>query len=211
MNLSRIICEFIHLDFIHVIIYTDFIMKNLHETLGSLIRRRRKELKMTAEELAIKVQVDRTYLSKMERHNFIPSLEVLMRLNAVLDLNTFIINDPAIRNKIKFPLTPEVFEKVYFEHTKSQNEVAGLFWEQIVAKKETSDKLFILDILSTLCGPEQLKNKSYLKAREKDFLNYIRNWRKAYAEFIKKYQEAEIQLILKDGILKYPLPYSNNK
>ncbi len=85
------------------IIYTDFIMKNLHETLGSLIRRRRKELKMTAEELAIKVQVDRTYLSKMERHNFIPSLEVLMRLNAVLDLNTFIINDPAIRNKIKFP------------------------------------------------------------------------------------------------------------
>ena len=45
--------------------------------LGQIIRARRKELNFTTEELAKKVGIDRTYLTKIEKYGWLPSPEVL--------------------------------------------------------------------------------------------------------------------------------------
>ena len=174
-------------------------MNHIKETLGSSIRKRRKELKLTAEELATRIQIDRTYLSKIERHNLVPSIEVLVRLNTILDLNRWI--DSSIRNKINLPLTPEVFEKVYLEHTKSNDKITGLFWEQITTKKEGSDKSFVLKLLSDKYGSGQLQNKSDFETKKNKVLKHLKNWRKAYLSFIDTYVQAELKLIDKFNIL----------
>ena len=49
-------------------------------TLGQMIRARRKKLGLTAEKLAIKSGIDRTYLSKIERHGYLPSPNVLLKI-----------------------------------------------------------------------------------------------------------------------------------
>ena len=49
-------------------------------SLGQLIRTRRKELGLTIEELARKVGIDRTYLTKIEKHDWLPSPEVLTHI-----------------------------------------------------------------------------------------------------------------------------------
>ncbi len=48
---------------------------------------RRKELGLTAEKLAEKVDINRTYISKIERHDFLPSAAVLTRIISVLKDN----------------------------------------------------------------------------------------------------------------------------
>jgi len=62
-------------------------MKN---DLGKSIRARRKELKITAEELAKKIGVDRTFISKIEAHGMLPSREVLKRMETVLKTNSLL-------------------------------------------------------------------------------------------------------------------------
>jgi len=54
-------------------------------SLGQMIRARRKKIGLTAEELAKKAGVDRTYLSKIERHGALPSPKVLNSIVAHLD------------------------------------------------------------------------------------------------------------------------------
>jgi transcriptional regulator with XRE-family HTH domain len=54
-------------------------------SLGQLIRARRKKLDLTIEELAIKVGIDRTYITKIERYGFLPSRKVID--NIVKNLN----------------------------------------------------------------------------------------------------------------------------
>jgi len=69
------------------------------ETLGSLLRARRKKLKLTTEELAKKAAIDRTYITKIEKHNKLPSPAVMEKICKVLSaddlFNTYI--------KIKYP------------------------------------------------------------------------------------------------------------
>jgi len=44
---------------------------------GSLLRRRRRELQLTAEELSQIAGIDRTYITKIEKHNKLPSLAIM--------------------------------------------------------------------------------------------------------------------------------------
>ena len=53
--------------------------------LGKAIRNRREELKITAEELAKKVGIDRTFVSKIENHGLLPSRLVLARIEKALN------------------------------------------------------------------------------------------------------------------------------
>ena len=57
----------------------------INASLGQLIRIRRKKLQLTAEDLANKVGIDRTYISKIENHDFLPSPKVLTKLVAQLN------------------------------------------------------------------------------------------------------------------------------
>jgi len=51
-------------------------MKN-ELNLGGFLRRRRRELRLTAEELSQIAGIDRTYITKIEKHNKLPSLAIM--------------------------------------------------------------------------------------------------------------------------------------
>lgn len=55
--------------------------------LGSIIHKRRKELGLTAEKLAQKAGVDRTYISKIENHSLIPAFHIILKLEDSLGIN----------------------------------------------------------------------------------------------------------------------------
>jgi transcriptional regulator with XRE-family HTH domain len=55
--------------------------------LASVVKGRRKELGLTQEDLAHKVNIDRTYASQIERAVANPSLNVLCELANVLDIS----------------------------------------------------------------------------------------------------------------------------
>lgn len=57
---------------------------------GELVKRLRKEQKLTGEELAKKVGVVRTYISKIEKHNLLPSIAVVRKLAEVLHSNLIV-------------------------------------------------------------------------------------------------------------------------
>lgn len=54
------------------------------KTFGEEVKLRRKELGLTAEELAKRAGIVRTYVSRIERHNFLPSPKVFGKLMKVL-------------------------------------------------------------------------------------------------------------------------------
>ena len=60
---------------------------NVNTALGSVVRRRREELRMSQENLAYKSGFDRTYISGIERGRRNPSLKTLERLADALDLD----------------------------------------------------------------------------------------------------------------------------
>ena len=67
-------------NYFHVDKYSLSSILNPMKTIGERIRARRKEVGLTAEELAKLAGIDRTYLSKMERHNVLPSPRIFTKI-----------------------------------------------------------------------------------------------------------------------------------
>lgn len=57
------------------------------KTLATLIQERRKKLGLRVNQLAEQVNVDETYVTHIEKGKRIPSLEVLLQLEKVLDVD----------------------------------------------------------------------------------------------------------------------------
>lgn len=57
---------------------------NLGEHFGAAVRRHRELLRLSQEELAARAQMDRTYVSGVERGVRNPSLEIMQRLASAL-------------------------------------------------------------------------------------------------------------------------------
>ncbi len=75
------------------------------ESLGSLLKDRRKKLKLTTEELAKKAAIDRTYITKIEKDDKLPSPAIREKIaNARSDENLF-----KVYLKIKYPM---VYQRV---------------------------------------------------------------------------------------------------
>lgn len=75
------------------------------QTLGNLLKARRKSLKLTAEELADKAGIDRTYITKIETDDKLPSPVIMEKItNALSDEDLF-----KMYIKIKYPM---VYSKV---------------------------------------------------------------------------------------------------
>ena len=144
--------------------------------LGEAIRSRREELKITAEELAKKVGIDRTFVSKIENHGLFPSRLVLARIETALkttDLfehyirqkspylekrffHSFFSIPPAIRKAFE---TPEAEELVRFIHRNVEMTNMDFLkrdyerlLKDIAPDKVSDDKLFmeVLDIVKRL-------------------------------------------------------------
>ena len=76
-------------------------------TFGDLIRQQRKNRKLTTAELAVLTAVDRTYITKIERHNKLPSMAIMYKICDKLG------DDELFKKylKIKYPTMYEKFEK----------------------------------------------------------------------------------------------------
>lgn len=60
---------------------------NIKQRFGKAVRRRRRELDFSQEELAERAELHRTYLSDIERGEGNPSLEVIEKLANALDIS----------------------------------------------------------------------------------------------------------------------------
>lgn len=67
----------------------------LRRALGANVRRLRREKKLSQEELAFTAEIDRTYVSQIERAIINPSLLVLHKIAKALDTN---ISEILVRN-----------------------------------------------------------------------------------------------------------------
>ncbi len=72
----------------------------ISKKLGTVIRERRKALGITAEELAKRVGIDRTFVSKIENDKLLPSSRVLERIAKILKTNNLI--EPYVNQKSPF-------------------------------------------------------------------------------------------------------------
>ena len=57
--------------------------------IGKLIAKRRKELKMTQEELANKLHVTNKTISRWENGNYMPDLSIIVELSNILNISTY--------------------------------------------------------------------------------------------------------------------------
>ena len=60
---------------------------NIKQRFGKAVRRRRRELDLSQEELAERAELHRTYLSDIERGEGNPSLEIIEKLANALDIS----------------------------------------------------------------------------------------------------------------------------
>ena len=70
------------------------IYESARETLAACIKRRRAELGLTQEGLALDADIDRTFVSQIERGVGNPSLRILCRIAERLDLPAMALLDP---------------------------------------------------------------------------------------------------------------------
>jgi transcriptional regulator with XRE-family HTH domain len=77
------------------------------ETIGSLLRAARKSFHLTTEQLANIAGVDRTYITKIEKHNNLPSLAIMQIICDKLQANELFKK----YLKIKYPTRYEKLEK----------------------------------------------------------------------------------------------------
>jgi len=70
-------------------------------TVGRLIKLKRKKVGLTAEKLADRIGVDRTYISKIENHGLVPSKKILLKITSVLKDNptNYMISALQAKNK----------------------------------------------------------------------------------------------------------------
>jgi len=97
------------------------------KTFGSLLKNSRKALLLTTVELARKTGIDRTYITKIERENMLPSPLVMKRITDVLkDAELF-----ETYLKIKYPPLYEQFRKEDMDLAAETNKIA----DDIAAQK----------------------------------------------------------------------------
>ena len=63
------------------------LIMTLREIFATNLRTRRKELKLSQEELAHRTELDRTYISALERCRYAVSIDVLEKLAATLEIS----------------------------------------------------------------------------------------------------------------------------
>lgn len=69
------------------IIFYNKIMQDIRTLVGSLIKKKRKLLKLTQSELACKVGVDPKYISRIETGTSYPSLSIVEKIFGILNID----------------------------------------------------------------------------------------------------------------------------
>ncbi len=85
MRLSIILAHTV--SFYYRIIHYNKTMSDIRKTIGNIIKNNRKRLKLTQAELAIQVEVEPKYISRIETGTSYPSLAVLERIFTILNID----------------------------------------------------------------------------------------------------------------------------
>jgi len=99
--------------------------------LGSILRRRRRELQLTAEELSKIAGIDRTYITKIERHNKLPSLAIMQIICDKLE------DEELFKNYLKIKY-PTMYAKLEKDAATRETQYLGREFQQI---KEEVEKI----------------------------------------------------------------------
>lgn len=156
------------------------------ETLGQVIRRRRKELKITAEELARSVGVDRTFISKIEKHGMFPSRVVLQKIEEKLKFNLLPIY---IREKNPFleKRNPEYYAKLPLYAKKDfQNSKSERLYNFILRQVEAHATILQPDALKVLLkdlAPERIDDEQL----RKDILAVLSEMKREKDDYWRKF------------------------
>jgi len=132
-------------------------------TLGSLLRDRRKKLKLTTEELAKKAAVNRTYITKIEKHNKLPSPFVMERICKALssyDLFSGYI-------KMKYP---DVYIVTYFRQAPLKDELEKIHKKlnkKNISVEETNKLISHISDIETRVQNLKVKALEIIKKRAK--------------------------------------------
>jgi len=129
-------------------------------TLGSVLRRRRKQLELTQQEIARRVAVRANYVGYLERDLRRPSTGVLAKLAKVLDLDRqelYFLANPQVRDFVKSEArdpqqsTWDAFrtnKRVHTRHGVTQAELKALQGVSAIGPiRSTRDYLFILQAI----------------------------------------------------------------
>lgn len=136
-------------------------------TLGSILRRRRRQLELTQQDIARRVAVRANYIGYLERDLRRPSTGVLQKLAKVLDLDReelYFLANPHVRDFINSDApdpkrsTWEAFranKRLHTRHGVTQAEIKAL--QHVAALgpiRSTRDYLFILQAIRTALQDE---------------------------------------------------------
>ena len=149
-------------------------------TLGLGIKNKRKELNITTEELAKRSGVDRTYISKIENHNLLPSARVMHKLSVALggmDKLQEIYYEEKLRKPLKIPAR--------IKSSKTDNELdkmRGLLHDHIINDAGAHHKPFITYLLKEF-GPDKIKDKDLIEK----MTSCMDKWRKEHKIFWASY------------------------
>ena len=149
---------------------------------GEAVRKRRKELNLTAEKLAQKVGVDRTYISKIEKHNLLPSIPIVRKLDKHLKSDF-----REIYHKNQFKKLTESNRRFYYTSAKYLDYVG----EETLSDR---DRLF-MDLKTTALNSTLWGKDDFLKFLTKKFKVTKANNKKIQKEIktiFKKIHEEDI-------------------
>ena len=164
--------------------------RNLH--LGAIIKAQRKKLKLTAEILAKKAGIDRTYISKIENHNLIPSWEILVAIGRELKTNLHTLYFEQKHPEIIY----DKGDKSYKEKTPAANGIPGIrneifaFISKNSPKHYSTIKAFVINILAKY-KPSETNNDKLIT----QIVQRLKKITKEYQQYQKLYNESEYEII----------------
>lgn len=164
--------------------------RNLH--LGAIIKTQRKKLKLTAETLAEKAGIDRTYISKIENYNLIPSWEILIAIGRELKINLHTLYFEEKHPEIIY----DRGDKSYKEKTHMANGIPGIrneifsFISKNSPKHYSTIKAFVINILSKH-KPSEIHNDKLIT----QIAQRLKKIAKEYQKYQKLYNESEYEII----------------
>ncbi|MFH1440844.1 MAG: helix-turn-helix transcriptional regulator [Candidatus Omnitrophota bacterium] len=161
--------------------------------LGAIIKTQRKKLKLTAEALAKKAGIDRTYISKIENYNLTPSWEILTAIGRELKISG--LEDLYLQQK-----HPEIIRD---KNAKSYKEISHLnkriptihdelidFTSKTSPKHYSTIKAFVINLLNKY-KPSEIHNTRLIE----ELIKRIKKIIKDYENYQKIYQEEEAAII----------------
>lgn len=163
------------------------------KTLGSVIKSRREKLEYSERRLANAVGVDKSYISKIENHNLIPSYHIIVKLETVLGVKIqdfylkekkmapdLLLTTPSGQIIVAETKTPSLKKREF----KKQEKDYIAFLDKIVTSKEEIDPKKIAYSFVIRFAPQKAKDKELINELAGS-IDRLRNFRSRLLQLTK--------------------------